>query len=111
MRPSVATLALFLALGLSLGAAEPAVQLLLPSRQLELRSTFEIRFAAEMVATEQVGKQAEVSPLVFDPPIGGRFVWLSSRSGSFAPAQALPLGTKFKISLLPSLKDRAGNLL
>ena len=111
MRSPVATVALFLALGLSLGAAEPAVQLLLPSRQLELRSTFEVRFAAEMVAAGQVGKQSDVSPLVFEPPIEGRFVWLSTRSGSFAPAQPLPLGTKFKISLLPSLKDRAGNLL
>ncbi len=105
------SLALFLALAVAAWAEEPAVQLLLPSRKLELRSTFEVRFAAEMVAAEQVGRPADVSPLVFNPPIEGRFVWLSTRSGTFAPTQPLPLGTKFKISLRPGLKDGAGNSL
>ncbi len=92
-------------------AQEPAAQLLLPSRQLEARSTFEVRFAAEMVAPENLGKAAETSPLVFDPPLAGRFVWLSTRSGSFAANEPLPLGTRFKISLRPGLKDAAGSLL
>ena len=89
-------------------AAEPAVQLLVPSRTLEPRSTFELRFAPEMVPPDQIGKPAEASPLVFDPPIDGRFIWLSTRSGSFAPEGVLPLGTKFKISLRPGLKDVRG---
>ena len=105
------SLVLFLALGASVWAEEPAVQLLLPSRKLELRSTFEVRFAAEMVPADRIGKPSDVSPLVFEPPLEGRFVWLSTRSGTFAPARPLPLGTKFKISLRPALKDRAGNLL
>jgi hypothetical protein len=49
-------------------AAEPPVQLLLPSRILEPKSTFELRFAAEMVPADQIGKPAEASPLIFDPP-------------------------------------------
>ncbi len=105
------SLAVFLALAVAAWAEEPAVQLMLPSRTLELRSTFEVRFAADMVAAEQIGRQADASPLVFDPPIEGRFVWLSTRSGTFAPTQPLPLGTKFKISLRPGLKDGAGNSL
>ena len=87
------------------------MQLLLPSRILEPKSTFELRFAAEMVPAEQVGKPASASPLVFDPPVDGRFVWLSTRSGSFAPTGILPLGTKFKISLRPGLKDARGKAL
>ena len=103
---------LWFALGLlfanvSLGA-EPAAQLLVPSRTLEPESTFELRFAAEMVPADQIGKPAEPSPLVFDPPVQGRFIWLSTRSGSFAPESILPLGTKFKISLRPGLKDARG---
>ena len=89
-------------------AEERTVQLLLPSRRLEATSTFELRFAAEMVPADQVGKPAPVSPLVFAPPMEGQFVWLSTRSGTFAPKGILPLGTKYQISLRAGLKDAAG---
>ncbi len=92
-------------------AADPPAQLLLPSRVLAPESTFELRFASEMVRPEQIGKPAEVSPLLFDPPIAGRFVWLSTRSGSFAPEGILPLATKFKISLRPGTKDASGKIV
>jgi uncharacterized protein YfaS (alpha-2-macroglobulin family) len=89
-------------------AEERAVQLLLPSRQLEPASTFELRFANEMVPGDQVGKSATISPLVFSPAVEGQFTWLSSRSGTFTPKGILPLGTKYQISLRPGLKDAAG---
>ncbi|HEX8281514.1 MAG TPA: hypothetical protein VF551_09055, partial [Chthoniobacterales bacterium] len=106
-------LALFvlLSLGLIARAAEPDVQLLLPSRKLEPKSTFELRFASEMVPPEQIGKVAPVSPLLIEPPVAGQFVWLSRRSGSFAPAGILPLGTKFQIAIAPGLKDASGKPL
>src|SRR5438067_8918682 len=88
-------------------AEERAVQLLLPSRRLEATSTFELRFATEMVPAHQVGKPAPVSPLVFAPAIDGQFIWLSTRSGTFAPKGILPLGTKYQISLRAGLKDAA----
>ena len=90
-------------------AEERAVQLLLPSQRLQPTSTFEVRFAAEMVRPEQLGKPAADSPLVFEPKLEGQFVWLSTRSGSFAPSATLPLGVKFKISLRQGLKDASGN--
>src|SRR3954447_3930968 len=85
-----------------------AVQLLLPSRQLEPASTFELRFANEMVPATDIGKVAPVSPLVFSPGVEGQFVWLSTRSGTFAPKGILPLGTKYQIALRNGLKDTAG---
>jgi uncharacterized protein YfaS (alpha-2-macroglobulin family) len=102
---------ILLGLGLPSTAAqtnEPAAQLLLPSRRLQATSTFEVRFAAEMVRPDQIGKATE-SPLVFDPTLKGQFVWLSTRSGSFAPASPFPLGTKVRISLRRGLKDTSGN--
>jgi uncharacterized protein YfaS (alpha-2-macroglobulin family) len=89
-------------------AQERTVQLLLPSRLLEPASTFELRFATEMVPADQIGKAAPVSPLVFSPAVEGQFIWLSTRSGTFAPKGILPLGTKYQISLRPGLKDAAG---
>lgn len=100
--------ALFLFLSLSARAADPPVQLLLPSHTLDPNSTFELRFANDMVRAEDVGKPATVSPLALEPAVAGRFVWLSKRSGTFAPEGALPLGTKFKLSLRPGTKDAAG---
>jgi uncharacterized protein YfaS (alpha-2-macroglobulin family) len=89
-------------------AADPPVQLLLPSRILKPDSTFELRFANEMVSADQIGKPMEPSPLIIEPPVPGRFVWLSTRSGTFAPEGVLPLGTKFKMSLRAGLKDLSG---
>src|SRR4051812_27595683 len=85
-----------------------AVQLLIPSRQLEPASTFELRFASEMVPATEIGKVAPVSPLVFSPAVEGQFVWLSTRSGTFAPKGILPLGTKYQITLRNGLKDSGG---
>ncbi|HKP93579.1 MAG TPA: MG2 domain-containing protein, partial [Chthoniobacterales bacterium] len=76
--------------------------------QLEPTSTFELRFAIEMVPAAEVGKVAAVSPLVFSPAVEGQFIWLSTRSGTFAPKGTLPLGTKYQISLRGGLRDAAG---
>src|SRR5688572_7571403 len=56
-------LALFFSFITSAVAQERSVQLLLPSRLLEPTSTFELRFATEMVPADQIGKGATVSPL------------------------------------------------
>src|SRR5437764_15128561 len=90
--------ALIFSIAASTVAEERAVQLLLPSRQLEPTSTFELRFPNEMVPADQVGKPEAVSPLIFVPGIEGQFVWLSTRSGTFVPKGVLTLGTKYQIS-------------
>jgi uncharacterized protein YfaS (alpha-2-macroglobulin family) len=100
--------ALFFCLGITVFAEERSVQLLLPSRRLEPTSTFELRFATEMVPGDQIGKTEKISPLVFAPAMDGQFIWLSTRSGTFVPKGILPLGTKYQISLRAGLKDAAG---
>src|SRR5438067_13384818 len=100
-------LALIFSLAVSSFAEDRVVQLLLPSRRLDPTSTFELRFATEMVPASQIGKAAAISPLLFSPAIDGQFIWLSTRSGMFAPKGILPLGTKYQISLRGGLKDAA----
>src|SRR2546423_11544000 len=100
--------ALIFSLATSAVADDRSVQLLLPSRQLEPTSTFELRFATEMVPAGEIGKAAAASPLVFSPAVDGQFIWLSTRSGTFAPKGILPLGMKYEISLRSGLKDAAG---
>lgn len=108
LSPARICLAICLFFAASAIAQEAPVQLLLPSRILEPKSTFEVRFAAEMVPADQIGKPAPLSPLLFQPDVPGQFVWLSTRSGTFAPDGVLPLGTKFQISLRAGLKDATG---
>ncbi|MEY2512567.1 MAG: hypothetical protein QOE26_3330, partial [Verrucomicrobiota bacterium] len=60
-------LALIVCLASTAFAEERAVQLLLPSRRLEPTSTFEVRFATEMVSADQIGKPEKISPLLFVP--------------------------------------------
>ncbi|MEO5720926.1 MAG: hypothetical protein ABIR71_05580, partial [Chthoniobacterales bacterium] len=103
--------ALLLSLSWSGRAAETPLQLLLPSRTLEPNSTFELRFPTEMVPADEVGTPAPLSPLLLEPAVAGRFVWLSTRSGTFAPEDALPLGTTFKFSLRPGTKDAGGKIV
>jgi uncharacterized protein YfaS (alpha-2-macroglobulin family) len=100
--------ALVFSLAVTTFAEDRSVQLLLPSRQLDPTSTFELRFATEMVPASEIGKAAAVSPLVFSPAIDGQFIWLSIRSGTFAPKGILPLGTKYQITLRGGLKDAGG---
>src|ERR1043165_2170656 len=100
--------ALVFSLAVTIFAEDRSVQLLLPSRQLDPTSTFELRFATEMVPSSEIGKAAAVSPLVFSPAIDGQFIWLSTRSGTFAPKGILPIGTKYQITLRGGLKDAAG---
>src|SRR2546430_17590186 len=78
-------LALIFCLAATAFAEERAVQLLLPSRRLEPTSTFELRFASEMVPADQIGKPEKISPLIFAPAVEGQFIWLSTRSGTFVP--------------------------
>src|SRR4051794_28785168 len=100
--------ALVFSLAVATFAEDRSVQLLLPSRQLDPTSTFELRFTTEMVPASEIGKSAAVSPLIFSPAIDGQFIWLSTRSGTFAPKGILPLGTKYQITLRGGLKDAAG---
>jgi uncharacterized protein YfaS (alpha-2-macroglobulin family) len=70
--------------------------------------TFELRFEQPMVKAPQVGVPAAESPLVFSPPLPGTFMWLSARSGTFTPAGALPLDTRYELSLRPRLRQADG---
>jgi uncharacterized protein YfaS (alpha-2-macroglobulin family) len=100
--------ALIFSLAVTTFAEDRPVQLLIPSHQLDATSTFELRFANEMVPADQIGKPAGMSPLVFAPPIDGQFIWLSTRSGTFAPKGILPLGTRYQLTLRSGVKDAAG---
>ena len=86
---------------------EPAAQLLLPSRHLQPTSTFEVRFAAEMVPADQT-RQSERVAARFRAG-AERPVYVVEHTQRLVRAgESFPLGTKVKISLRRGLKDATG---
>ena len=75
------------------------VQLILSTEDLGPGTTFELRFDEPVAPPGQVGLQADVSPLKFEPTLGGHFLWTSPRSGIFTPDEPLALGTEYRLSL------------
>ena len=66
-------------------------------------TTFRVRFDEPMVTADEVGAEGAKNPLVFEPPLRGKFVWDSTRSGRFFPAQDFPLNKKFSVRLRTDL--------
>ena len=76
--------------------------LLLPAEgKLIPGSTLRVKFESVVVDADQVGKDGALNPLKFSPPLKGKFVWDSTRSGSFTPAEAFPLAARYTITLQP----------
>ena len=87
------------------------VHLILSSESLAPSTTFELRLDEPLVDPGSVGQSARPSPLVIEPKLPGRFVWLSQRSGVFTPDQPASLGTTYRFTLQRGLKDSAGQPL
>ncbi|MGK0187333.1 MAG: hypothetical protein ACI9R3_003120 [Verrucomicrobiales bacterium] len=72
-------------------------------------SPVEVRFPSNMVGPDMLGNEnGSPVPIIFDPPLEGTFVWRSQRSGTFAPANVLPLSSMFTVKVAPGVKDAAG---
>jgi hypothetical protein len=91
--------------------AEPKpVELVLSSKKIEPATALEVRFAEPMVGREGIGQAANACPLVLQPTIPGKFVWLSTRSGAFSPDEPWPLSTTFSLTAKRSPQCRWKNL-
>lgn len=83
-------------------ATPPTVQMLPASGEMQPGTTLELRFPVPLANQDQLGPASE-SPLVFEPPMPGRFTWLSTRSGTFAPEGPLPLGSTWSVRVAEAL--------
>src|SRR4051794_23096480 len=114
MKPLAVRLATFASiLGFFLGSAgylsaAPEVELMLDGDQLTPSTTLEVRFAREMVVSENLGVPAARSPILLQPKLAGTFTWLSRRSGVFAPTEPPAMETTYTITIAPETRDIAG---
>ena len=113
LAPLLAALSLTTLLLASPGrAADPAAQLI--SNTLDKanpNATFTIRFAKPIVDSASIGKVADSAPVELQPATKGKFTWLSTRSGVFAPEEPLPLSTTFRFVFRAGAKDASGETL
>ncbi len=87
---------------------ESGVVLLPVGAELSPRTIFRVRFDMPMVETGNVGLGGLECPLIFSPPLKGKFVWDSTRSGHFTPADIFPLDTEYTITLRQDLAKGNG---
>jgi uncharacterized protein YfaS (alpha-2-macroglobulin family) len=76
--------------------------------ELAPASTIELRFPTAMIPPEQVGKVADVSPLIIDPALSGEFMWTSTRSGHYRLTQPPRFNGSYAFRLASGLKDLEG---
>ena len=62
------------------------------SGMISATSSIRLRFANDMVALEQVGKNAPKDIVSFDPAIEGTFTWEDRQTLLFTPKTWLPAG-------------------
>lgn len=91
--------------------AEAPAELILSTRDLQPTTTFEIRFRNPVVRVDSIGKDATNSPLVIKPHLDGTFRWISTRSGIFTPAEALPLAMTYQLTIRRDSKDLEGHAI
>ncbi|HWI56061.1 MAG TPA: Ig-like domain-containing protein, partial [Bacillota bacterium] len=84
------------------------VELVADLENLGPAATFELRFDQPMAPAGQIGTPLTNSPLVITPSLPGSFTWLNQRSGTFTPAQALAMDTRYELTLAPGLCDAQG---
>lgn len=98
------------------GAEEPAdpkpavVQVMgLQNGQTTLSTgrTVDVSFPTAMVPVSEIDMEAKASPIRFEPPLPGKFIWKSQTDGWFRLGP-VPPGGEFSIVLAPGLVDLAG---
>ena len=85
---------------LSLGAAAQeeegeGIQLGPPGGEINPREVITISFPTAMIAAEKIDTGGVASPMVFDPPIDGKFLWKSVTEGEFTLPAELPPGQTY----------------
>jgi len=111
MQTRLFALALGLLLSVSGLAAPPTVDFIETSGQPSPGRTLEVRFSQDMIASAEVGKPIDESPLETVPSVPGKWTWQSMRSGVFVPGEAWPLGSTIQIRLRDGLKTLAGEVM
>ncbi|MDG1832956.1 MAG: hypothetical protein P8J63_07005, partial [Verrucomicrobiota bacterium] len=84
------------------------VKLIPADPELPARTTFRVHFENSIIKPEQVGQAGQMTPLVFEPPLEGEFIWDSTRSGAFIPDSGFSLDMRITVSLSEVIAKQTG---
>ncbi|HUT34060.1 MAG TPA: alpha-2-macroglobulin [Planctomycetota bacterium] len=82
-----------------------------PEGETDPAAEVTIRFNQLMVASEEVGKEAEGGLVLFSPAVEGRLTWADRMTLSFRPAAKLPMATPFAATLSRKCTSLLGHSL
>ena len=68
-----------------------------------------VQFRSQVVGEEQVGQDAAVPPVEFDPPLNGAFRWQTRSSGVFRLTAAPVLGTTYRVAVADGIVNTGRN--
>ena len=84
------------------------VKLIPADPELPARTTFRVHFDNSIIKPEQVDQAGQMNPLVFEPPLKGKFIWDSTRSGAFTPDSGFVLDARITVSLREVIAKQTG---
>jgi alpha-2-macroglobulin len=87
------------------------IQLAPPGGELNPRDTITVSFPTAMIQAEKIDAGGMASPIAFEPPLDGRFLWKSVTEGEFAVPAELPPGVSYRARLAPGLRDAKGGVI
>ena len=90
---------------------DDGIQLAPPGGELNPRDTITVSFPAAMIPPEEIDAGGMASPIVFDPPLDGKFLWKSVTEGEFTVPAELPPGISYRARLAPGLRDAKGGAI
>ena len=77
------------------------------SGEISRQAPWQVRFADEMVSTEQAGQPLDHSPFRIEPKVEGQATWRDPRTLVFTPAAPLPSGETYHVELDLKALDRS----
>jgi len=77
-------------------------------RRLGPATELEVRFPSAIIAAGREAWAQAKSPIAIEPPVRGKFKWLSQRSGLFISSEPFALGIRYTIRPRNGLKTLAG---
>ena len=94
-------------------SAQPEITLTPPEGEITEETVLRVSFPSPMVDELMLNKEAALSPLVFDPPLEGRFTWTSESTGEFTiedyeSSDQRSLKTQRHVRLRTELRDLQG---
>jgi len=93
------------------GKMSAKVESFKPTGEVPQTTNFSIEFSQDMVLDKSVGIQTDTAPIVFTPPLTGKYRWTARHILEFFPNVMLLPSTRYTAEILPKISSEMGYYL